>query len=141
MVHALKEAHRVLKPDGILVDLRPAAVHRRLGLGEGRRWQPIGALHEVLDDDHAADAAIARVLRDGYFHSEARRAFLLDRVMDTLEDIREWLEDFDQRRTLPSHAPLLQRLERRMRRMSKPIKIVVRGRMTLGVLRKIDRPE
>lgn len=136
MVHALKEAHRVLKPGGILIDLRPAAVHRRVGLGEGRRWQPVGPLHEVLDDDHAANAAIAQVLREGYFRSERRTAFELDRVMDTTEDVREWLGDFDRRRELPSHEPLVQRLERRMARRKKPDKIAVRGRMTLGILRK-----
>ncbi len=136
MVHALVEARRVLKPDGVLIDLRPAAVHRRLGLGEGSHWQTVGPLHEVLDDDRAANAAIAQVLRDGYFRSERRTAFLLDRVMDTLDDVREWLGDFDTRRELPTHEPLLQRLERRMAQRKKPAKISVRGRMTLGVLRK-----
>ena len=34
MVHALTEAHRVLKPSGLLIDMRPAAKHRRAGLGE-----------------------------------------------------------------------------------------------------------
>ncbi len=136
MVHALMEARRVLKPGGVLIDLRPAAVHRRLGLGEGGRWQLVGPLHEVLDDDRAANAAVAQVLRDGYFRSERRTAFLLDRVMDTLIDVREWLGDFDTRRELPTHEPLLQRLERRMAKRKKPAKISVRGRMTLGILRK-----
>ncbi len=138
MVHALQEAHRVLKPGGILIDLRPAAEHRRLGLGEGRRWQLVGQLHEILDEDYAANAAVRRVVREGYFRQEVRRRFLLDRVMDTMPEIREWLTDFDQRRDLASHAPLLERLERRLAHLGKPAKIAVRGHMTLGILRKLD---
>src|SRR5512135_2323064 len=100
MVHALTEAHRVLKPGGILIDLRPAAEHRRLGLGEGTHWRLIGPLHEILDDDRAANAAIARVVREGYFREETRRQFLLDRVMDTMDELHDWLADFYQRRDL-----------------------------------------
>jgi hypothetical protein len=140
MVHALQEAHRVLKPEGLLIDLRPAPAHRRLGIGEGRRWQFVGSLHEVLDDDYAANAAIARVIQDGYFRPGKRTQFQLDRVMDTIDDIREWLADFDQRRDLPTHEPLLQRVERRLERRQKPVKIAVRGPMTLGLLTKVDRP-
>jgi hypothetical protein len=129
MVHALKETHR---------DLRPAPAHRRLGLGEGRRWRPVGALHETLDDDHAADAAVATVVQDGYFRPEKRLRFQLDRAMDTMEEIREWLSDFDQRRALPVHTPLLERLERRRARLETSERIVVRGPMKLGVLRKLN---
>ncbi len=138
MVHALQEAHRVLKPNGILIDLRPAPEHRRLGLGEGRRWRLVGLLHEVLDDDHAADAAVARVLREGLFRRERHAQFQLDRVMDTKEDFRDWLDDFDQRRDLPSHAALLERLERRQVRLKTAEKITVRGPLMLSVLRKLD---
>ncbi len=138
MVHALKEAHRVLKPEGILIDLRPAPAHRQLGIGEGRSWQHIGSLHEILDDDHAADAAVARVVKEGYFRAGRRTQFQLDRVMDTVADVREWLADFDQRHELPSHDPLLQRLEHRMARLKKPVKIAIRGPMMLGILRKND---
>ncbi len=137
MVHALVEAHRVLKPGGLLVDLRPAPAHRQLGLFEGRRWRLVGPLHEYLDDDYAADAAVARLGRVGYFRPSGRARFQVDRVMDTLDDIRGWLADFDQRRDLPSHAPLLQRLERRL---EQPAKISVRGRMKLGVFRKLEEP-
>jgi hypothetical protein len=137
MVHALQEAHRVLKPNGILLDLRPAPVHRQLGLGEGRRWQQLGTLHELLDDDHAADAAVAQVLRQGLFRRERRVQVQLDRVMDTVEDCRAWLAEFDVRREIPSHAPLLERLERGLSRLDKPTRITVRGPLILAVLRKI----
>ncbi|HEX8991694.1 MAG TPA: hypothetical protein VF784_08440 [Anaerolineales bacterium] len=138
MVHALQEAHRVLKPGGILIDLRPATEHRRLGLGEGRRWKVLGRFREPLDEDRPANAAVARVVREGYFREEIRRQFLLDRVMDTVDDFRDWLADFSSRSKLPSHAFLLKRLEQRVSRLRKPVKITVRGHMTLGILIKLD---
>ena len=137
MVHALSEAHRVLKPDGLLIDLRPAPAHRRLGIGQGRSWQLVGPLHEVLDDDHAADAAVARVVRDGLFRLEKRFRFTLDRVMDNPDEVRDFIADFDQRRSLPPHTDLLERLERKYARLRKPSKISVRGPMHLAVLRKL----
>lgn len=138
MVHALQEAQRVLKPNGILIDLRPAPEHRRLGLGEGRQWKLVGELHEQLDDDHAADAAVAEVVQEGVFRRGRRITTQLDRVMDTVADVREWLADFDQRRNLPSHIELLDRLEKRLARLRRPTKIAVRGPLILAVLRKPD---
>jgi SAM-dependent methyltransferase len=137
MVHALYEAHRVLKPDGILIDLRPAPAHRRLGIGQGRTWQFVGQLHEILDDDHAADAAVARVVREGLFHPDKRIQFQLDRVMDSTAELRDFLDEFAQRRDLVPHTSLLERLERKYARLSKPSKITVRGPMHLAVLTKL----
>ena len=138
MVHALKEAHRVLTPGGTLIDLRPAPAHRRIGLGEGRRWRLVGPLHEILDDDYAADAAMVQLVRERYLRREKNMRFRIDRVMDTMDDIREFIDEFDQRRNLPTHAPLLEQLELRRARLRKPAKITVRGPMKLGVLRKLE---
>ncbi len=138
MVHALQDAHRVLKPGGILIDLRPAPAHRRIGLGEGRRWRLVGALHEILDDDYAADAAIAQLVREKHLRPERNLRFRIDRVMDTMDDIREFIDEFHERRHLPTHAPLLEELERQRARLRKPARITVRGPMKLGVLRKLE---
>src|SRR2546428_10689223 len=103
MVHALREAHRVLRPGGILVDLRPAPKHRRVGLGQGRRWRLVGVMREEFDEDRSANRAVAQALREGFFRRGARAEFLLDREMDTLDDFRAWLAEFGQRRMLASH--------------------------------------
>lgn len=135
MVHALKEAHRVLKPNGILLDLRPAAQHRRVGLGEGKRWRQVGVMRESFDDDYAADRAVQQVMREGLFHREARYEFDLDRVMDTLQDCRDWLEDFSTEK-LPSHEWLYRRVERALAKKQDGVKIVVRGLLKLSALMK-----
>jgi hypothetical protein len=136
MVHALLEAHRVLRPGGILVDLRPAPAHRQIGIGAGRTWQRVASLREQLDDDYAADAAVAEVVRRGLLRPERRKRFLLDRVLDSPEELREFIAEFDQRRDLPSQSSLVDRLERRYRRQPRPGKVTVRGPMHLAVLRK-----
>ena len=137
MVHALHEAHRVLKPGGALVDLRPAPQHRRLGLGEGERWRLIGVMREKFDDDRAADHAVKRVVREGLFRLETRIAFEADRVMDTMQDFRVWLDDFIRLgKTMPSHTWLVQRLERVLKKERAGTKIVVRGLMLMQVMRQ-----
>jgi len=136
MVHALTEAHRVLKPNGILMDLRPAAKHRRAGLGEGNRWKQVGVMRENFDDDIASDRAVKQVIRDGLFQEESLVEFDLDRVMDTLQDFRAWLDDFtvDKNYKSPSHDWLYQRVERALKKKRADTKIAVRGLMRLRVL-------
>jgi SAM-dependent methyltransferase len=134
MVHALREVHRVLRPGGIVVDLRPAAEHRRIGLGRDRRWRHVGRTHETFEKDRAADRAVTSVLRAGLFVRGRRAEFLVDREMDTMDDFVAWLTDFGERRTLASHAGLIARLERGL--AARPRPIVARGRVTLQLLHK-----
>src|SRR5437867_4831033 len=136
MVHALREARRVLRRDGILMDLRPAAEHRRVGLGAGRRWHQVGVMRESFDNDRAADRAIARVLRVRWFRRGARAEFLVDREMDTMDDFLAWLKDFGQRRILASSDGLIRKLERAL--AVEEAMIVGRGVVALQVLRKLE---
>jgi hypothetical protein len=136
MVHALTEAHRVLKPDGLLIDMRPAAKHRRAVLGEGKRWRFVGAMREKFDDDIASDRAVRQVMREGLFRREARTEINIDRVMDTLQDFRAWLDDFSTDK-LPSHDWLYRKVERALTKEPDGTKITVRGPLKIGVLIKI----
>jgi len=135
MVHALTEAHRVLKVNGILIDLRPSHKHRRAGLGEGKDWQMIGMMRENSDDDLAADRAVKQVIRKGMFRQESLVEFDLDRVMDTLSDLRAWFNDFNVNQ-LPTHKWLYQKVERALAKKPAGAKITVRGLMRLGVMIK-----
>ena len=136
MVHALTEAQRVLKPDGILIDLRPTHKHRRAGLGMGKDWQMVGVMREDFADDLAADHAVTQVVRSGLFQRELLISFDLDRVMDTLQDFHTWLTEFNVNQ-LPSHEWLYQKVERALARKRTNAKITVRGSMRLGVMRKL----
>src|SRR5258706_942898 len=139
MVHALYEAHRVLKPNGVLLDLRPTATHRRVGLGKGASWESVGVMRERFDDDHAADHAVAQVLRDGLYKRQSQTRFDLDRVMDTMEDFRTWLNEFVQMGNLASHESLIKRVEAAKNKQRAQTKITVRGPLKLGVMKKIEK--
>jgi hypothetical protein len=136
MVHALREAHRVLKPGGLLIDLRPAAQHRKVGLGDGRRWQPVGVMRESLDDDHAANRAVAEVLGAGLFRRKSRFQRDVDRVIGSPRDFRVWLDEFAGLGRLPVPDRLLERLEAALKKSRVSKKIVIRGPLALGVLEK-----
>lgn len=138
MVHALNEAQRVLKPDGILVDLRPAAMHRCVGITRKGHYQQIATMREKLDDDRAASRAVTDVLREGLFKAEWRTQFDCTRVMDTLDEFQAWIEEFVKLGGLSSHDWLVQRVERVLSAKHGKSKIVVRGPLVLRVLGKVN---
>lgn len=82
MVDALHEATRVLRSGGTLIDLRPDSSHPpRVRRGRTE----VGGLYErphAVADNHAADRAVARLVREGalrrrrggYFWYEVRHA-------------------------------------------------------------------
>jgi len=140
MVHALRQAHRLLKPDGVLIDLRPAAKHRQIGLGEGKRWKFVAWMREDLTDDRAANRSVRRAAALGLFEAEAKTEFDLDRVMDTLDDFREWMSDFPSGKLPPEDERLYGRVERALAKVRPGTRIVARGPLSLVVLRRLDGP-
>lgn len=124
--------------DGILLDIRPAAAHRRAGLGEGESWRFVGAMREKFDDDIAADRAVRQVDRGKLFHRETQIEIEIDRVMDTLEGFHAWLDDFSADK-LPSHDWLYRRLELALAQETPDTRITVRGPVKIGVLRKVEQ--
>ena len=132
MVHALSEARRVLRPGGILIDLRPAAQHRRVGvLGDGRTtW--LGRMREEFDEDRAAGRAVAEVLRRGELRRAARIVFSCRRVMDTLADLKAFLNDM---RVQP-HDWLVERVRRSLALGRRGRRIVVEAPLVARVLLK-----
>ena len=136
MVHALREAWRVLEPDGILVDLRPATVHRRVGVLRAGRCQPLGTMREKFADDYAANRAVAEAVRRGWFKAVHRLRFGCNRTMDNLAEFRAWLDQSVTLGKLPPHEWLVERVVRAVRAGTGRAKIVVKGPLDLRVLRR-----
>lgn len=69
MVDALRSSWTVLRPRGVVIDVRPAAVYRpRLAVQRGPRRLDLGPLQRDPDADVvAAQQATRRTVRDGWF--------------------------------------------------------------------------
>ena len=134
MVHALREAHRVLKPHGLLFDMRPALKHRRVGLSRAGRWHVVGTMRENFSDDRAANAAVAQILREGLFRRERQMQLDLRRYLDTLKGLDSWLNEYSK---LGRHDWLVKRVQRALVKEPGETKIVVRGPLQISVMRKV----
>jgi hypothetical protein len=140
MVHALHEAQRVLQPNGILFDLRPAPVHRRVGIQSAAGVQEIGAMREDLTDDYAANRAVKQVLREGLFKSETFTQFNCNRVIDSLQEFQTWLLEFTTlgRERSTAHDWLSERVERAYHVIPGRKKIIVHSPLMLRRLRNLS---
>ena len=137
MVHALQEAHRVLKRQGQLIDVRPGPSHRRVGILNGRRWRLVGVMRESLEEDRAANAAIRVVLSKGLFRREVYAKVDLWRHFDSLADFAGFLQEFTRLgKDLPPHDWMVRRLKTALAKMPSAVKIVVRGPLEVRRFRK-----
>lgn len=137
MVHALCEARRVLKPNSILIDLRPAIRHRHVGIVRGGRYTELGTMRERFDEDRAANRAIAHVLGKKLFRREWRTQIECDRAFGTLGAYRDWMSEFTQLGGLPAHDSLVQRVEQASKGQRGKSKIVVSAPLVMRVLSKV----
>ncbi len=137
MVHALRECYRVLKPNGTLIDLRPAQIHRRVGVVQNGRWRELETMSETFEDERAADRAIAHVAREKLFRRTQRAQFEIKRYMDTLQDFRQWLDEFIEFTRLNHRPTVWEKVEREFAGRKGDAQIVVRGPLVLSVFRKM----
>jgi hypothetical protein len=91
MVDALREAHRVLVPTGVLLDLRPTAETCPLQLAE--TGLHVGELDATASagDDAAADSAMAHVVRDGWFDLTVTNQFSLEFRWNGIAELADYV--------------------------------------------------
>lgn len=112
MVHALTEAHRVLRSGGILADLRPDRDpgNRRVKWLDAywvrrARWEPAGALREGATyymDYVASDRAVERVIRQELFALEHRVMMRLHTYFRDLATLERYLTEEWTGTTIPA---------------------------------------
>ena len=95
MVDALRRARRWLKPDGCLIDLRPAEPVPSVEIGPpGRDPARAGALvvqPERYQRHAAADRALATVLEQRLLYLEQAREFWFLRYADSPRELQEYI--------------------------------------------------
>ena len=96
MVHALDEIRRTLKPNGLLIDLRPVEDHWSVEVASGQEVQVTGQLTDMpigKADDEAAFKAMREVESRRWFIKEKEEEFAFFYYWDTPSEMKEFMED------------------------------------------------
>jgi SAM-dependent methyltransferase len=95
MVHALDEIRRVLKPNGILIDLRPVEDHWSVEVVSTQEIKVAGSLTDMpigKADDEAAFCAMREVESRGWFVKEREEEFAFFYNWDMPSEMKEYME-------------------------------------------------
>ena len=96
MVHALSEIHRVLIPNGILIDLRPLLNRWEVQMASARETRLTGRVNDFevgIADDTAANRAMAESESNGWFIREREEFFSYVYSWDSPHEMEEWIDE------------------------------------------------
>jgi SAM-dependent methyltransferase len=94
MVHALKNIHRLLRPDGVLIDIHPAREAPLVEVhADGRIVVTERYIRAHGDDMVQAEEALAEIVRRGVFAEEAVRAFEFMTYASCVAELRAFFEE------------------------------------------------
>jgi len=96
MVHALKEVWRVLKPGGVLIDLRPISVDVPLFILTTTGWKSAGLPDQSPDRIHdlAANRTIRNVVNNGLFIRLKQEYFTTKYYWENLKELKSDVENY-----------------------------------------------
>jgi hypothetical protein len=98
MVDALKEAHRIVRPRGILVDARPdsrvfAYAEHQIANGKYRQAGVIATARTELANDRTSDRAVATAVANGWFRSLRAGRFWHRVLFEDRQAMQRYLDD------------------------------------------------
>jgi hypothetical protein len=96
MVHALEETRRILKPDGILIDIRPLNGGWPIEVasnGGVKETGHVDDLPEPLSADRASNAAMREVETRGWFRREREELFPFFYSWDTPSEMEQFIAE------------------------------------------------
>src|SRR5215207_2259325 len=100
MVHALEEVHRLLKPNGALIDIHPVSEPAPIEIHQAGKVDLVGLLsvRQWCFEFEQADIALARIIQRGMFTVERNALFDLPTYYATASelgtDLKESIEIF-----------------------------------------------
>jgi hypothetical protein len=137
MVHALQEAWRVLRPKGMMIDLRPASRHGRVGLLQSSRFIPAAEMEENLQYYRDAGTALEEAKRQGWFEAGGQGHFDLITEFDSLESLRMWLYDFQDEAPHTNSDRLVKVVGDAMQALQAPAQVAAQVPFVLNVCRRL----
>src|SRR5689334_18393776 len=90
MVDALRRAHRMVTPTGIVVDVHPTEIPAAVWV-DGRSLGDLDAA-DAPARHAAASAAVATAIGDGLFREMTSMEFVFTTYGDTIEELRDHVE-------------------------------------------------
>ena len=96
MVHALGEIHRVLVPNGILIDMRPLGERWQIEVASSDQVRETGRVLDLpaqLDGDRSANEAMKEAETRGWFVHDEEDTFPFFYSWDTPSDMEEFIND------------------------------------------------
>ncbi len=95
MVHALEESWRVLRPNGVLIDLRTFSSYPPVEIVSGTESQSAGHIDDTmwLADDLATDEALDQVIERGLFEHHKADQFSFSLYWNSVDDMQAYAED------------------------------------------------
>jgi hypothetical protein len=91
MVDALRRAHRMVKPDGVVVDLHPSASPAAVEVGATITGHIVSP--DAKDRHAAAGVALGAVLDARLFAVDGTTTFTFHTYADAIDELREYVEE------------------------------------------------
>jgi hypothetical protein len=134
MVDALREAHRVLTPSGVLIDVRPVteAIVVEVIIAAHAVWAKTVETYSAPEDVAAADAAIRKAVSREWITFETSLPFQFDIYCDSATELRDYAEG---RKLRGAEIPY-EELEERRRRVGHTTRLRCRRPWMLSTYRK-----
>ncbi len=95
MVHALDEIRRTLKPNGLLIDLRPVEVNWPVEVASSAGSQVSGRLSDLppaMEDDEVAFHAMRKAASKGWFLKKEENEFTFFYYWDRPSEMKEFMD-------------------------------------------------
>jgi|GEM_PF-588631 len=95
MVHALQEIRNLLKPNGVLIDIRPNGELVQFIRPLGNEERLIGYLQETDDyiEYHQAEAAMQEVVAEGLFQIKKAEEFTFHVHADSFTELKTYIDE------------------------------------------------